>query len=253
MGHDVVVIGSSTGGLAPLRDIVAGLPAVLDVANSIVQHVGDLPTQLPTILNAESPLPVSFASDGERFFKGPSLCRASGPTHAAPQRPRSAAPQSAGEHESSRDRPAVPQRRLLFRSTRNWHRPFGITQRRQRRPSRGKAGWRHCRGSKSRRGHRLCDARKRLERGAGLTLRRTSVSKPRSRHRRWSEWLSKTSWASARCSPVPNALAYSGTWRTGLWTGIPRPRPSLASTIIRSGVSRKAAATASVKAIAQTL
>lgn len=38
LGYDIIVVGTSWGGLAALRTIVAGLPATFDVPIAIVQH-----------------------------------------------------------------------------------------------------------------------------------------------------------------------------------------------------------------------
>lgn len=59
---DIIVIGSSAGGLAALRRIVSGLAENLPAAVFIVQHVApDGPCLLPEILGRDSTLPVAAA------------------------------------------------------------------------------------------------------------------------------------------------------------------------------------------------
>jgi len=75
--HDIVAIGASAGGLAALKRLVAGLPAGLDAAVLVVQHMkSDLQSDLPAILERWGPLPAGFAEDG-----GPA---APGRIHVAP-------------------------------------------------------------------------------------------------------------------------------------------------------------------------
>ncbi|MGE5468602.1 MAG: chemotaxis protein CheB [Ignavibacteria bacterium] len=70
-GHDILVIGTSAGGLKALTAIVGGLPAGLDAAIFIVQHLpADYLTLLPQILSDTGSLPAALAKDGEPVQKG---------------------------------------------------------------------------------------------------------------------------------------------------------------------------------------
>jgi two-component system chemotaxis response regulator CheB len=69
--HDIVAIGASAGGLSALRRIVAGLPADLDAAVLVVQHMAsDHRSELPGILGRAGPLPADFAADGGPATRG---------------------------------------------------------------------------------------------------------------------------------------------------------------------------------------
>ena len=70
-GHDIIVIGTSAGGLKALGAIVGALPADIDAVLFIVQHLAaDSPSILPKILADVSALPASHPSDGELIQKG---------------------------------------------------------------------------------------------------------------------------------------------------------------------------------------
>jgi two-component system, chemotaxis family, protein-glutamate methylesterase/glutaminase len=70
-GHDIIVIGTSAGGLKALSIIISNLPADLDAVVFIVQHVAaDKPSLLPQILAGISQFPVSHPQDGEEIHKG---------------------------------------------------------------------------------------------------------------------------------------------------------------------------------------
>src|SRR4028118_2051486 len=70
-GHDIIVIGSSAGGLKALGAIVGTLPTDIDAAIFIVQHLpADKPSILPKILADVSSLPASHPSDKEKIQKG---------------------------------------------------------------------------------------------------------------------------------------------------------------------------------------
>ena len=70
-GHDIIVIGTSAGGLRALGAIVGALPADIDAVLFIVQHLAaDRPSILPKILADMSDLPTSHPSDGELIQKG---------------------------------------------------------------------------------------------------------------------------------------------------------------------------------------
>jgi two-component system chemotaxis response regulator CheB len=61
---DVVVIGSSTGGLHAMRTVLAGLPPALPAPVVLVQHrQPGQPDVLSTLLARRSPLPVEEACD----------------------------------------------------------------------------------------------------------------------------------------------------------------------------------------------
>ena len=70
-GHDVVVVGTSLGGLEVLRALVGGLPADLAAAVLVVQHTSAAsPGTLGEILDAHGPLPARLAEDGEPVEPG---------------------------------------------------------------------------------------------------------------------------------------------------------------------------------------
>lgn len=65
-GHDIIVIGTSAGGLKALGMVLGALPPNLDAALFIVQHLAaDKPSLLPQILADVGALPVTHPSDGE--------------------------------------------------------------------------------------------------------------------------------------------------------------------------------------------
>ncbi len=67
--REIVAIGVSAGGLQPLQQIVADLPADLSAAVLIVQHIGNY-SLLPQILGRVSRLPTSFGRSGEPLRDG---------------------------------------------------------------------------------------------------------------------------------------------------------------------------------------
>ena len=70
-GHDIIVIGASSGGVEVLTTIVSRLPADLPAAIFIVLHVRpDAPSLLPAILNRVGALPAAHAVDGEAIRTG---------------------------------------------------------------------------------------------------------------------------------------------------------------------------------------
>jgi len=70
-GHDIIVIGTSAGGLKALGKIVGALPADIDAVLLIVQHLAaDKPSILPQILTDIGSLPASHPSDGEPIQTG---------------------------------------------------------------------------------------------------------------------------------------------------------------------------------------
>ena len=70
-GHDIVVVGASTGGLDALAALVGGLPADLPAAVFVVQHVAaSSPGVLGEVLDKRGPLPARLARDGEPVEPG---------------------------------------------------------------------------------------------------------------------------------------------------------------------------------------
>lgn len=71
VGHDIIVIGSSAGGIKALGAIVGKLPPDIKAAVFIVQHLGpNSPKILPRILRDVGSLPTCHPADGEEFQKG---------------------------------------------------------------------------------------------------------------------------------------------------------------------------------------
>ena len=65
--RDIVVIGSSLGGVEALMRLLAGLPANLDAAIFIVQHSSPRQSHLDRVLARRAKLTVRHAHDGEIF------------------------------------------------------------------------------------------------------------------------------------------------------------------------------------------
>jgi len=71
IGHDLIVIGASAGGVEALTLLVKQLPSDLNAAVIIVLHVPSNGTSvLPHILNRAGNLPASHAHDGEVIIPG---------------------------------------------------------------------------------------------------------------------------------------------------------------------------------------
>ena len=69
--RDVICIGASAGGLAPLTEILSRLPETLPAAVFVVLHMSpDNPSQLPQILDRAGRLKASAAVDGEEIQPG---------------------------------------------------------------------------------------------------------------------------------------------------------------------------------------
>ncbi|WP_322745225.1 chemotaxis protein CheB [Nostoc sp. LEGE 12447] len=69
--HNIIVIGTSAGGVEALTYLVKNLPPDLNAAVIIVLHVSSHGTSvLPKILSRASNLPVSHAQDGEAIVHG---------------------------------------------------------------------------------------------------------------------------------------------------------------------------------------
>jgi two-component system, chemotaxis family, protein-glutamate methylesterase/glutaminase len=65
-----VVIGASSGGVAALLELAAGLPPDFPAIVGVVLHVGALPSILPQLLGARSALPAAHAQDGDALRPG---------------------------------------------------------------------------------------------------------------------------------------------------------------------------------------
>ena len=69
--HDIIVAGSSIGGIEALSLLMRGLPADLPAAIFVAQHVApQSPSHLPGILSRRGPLPASHPRDGEAIQRG---------------------------------------------------------------------------------------------------------------------------------------------------------------------------------------
>lgn len=70
-GHDIIVIGSSAGGLKALTAVIGNLPPAFDASVFVVQHISpEHRSLLPEILADTSALPAIHPRDGERIAKG---------------------------------------------------------------------------------------------------------------------------------------------------------------------------------------
>lgn len=70
-GHDIIVIGASAGGLKALSAVLRELPADLDAAVFVVQHLAaDKKSFLTQLLADVCDLPVSSPADDEIFLRG---------------------------------------------------------------------------------------------------------------------------------------------------------------------------------------
>jgi two-component system, chemotaxis family, protein-glutamate methylesterase/glutaminase len=71
IGHDIVAIGTSAGGVAALNKLVGGLPADLPAAVFIVMHLPEeAPSMLPRILNRAGRLEAAHPEDGDPVERG---------------------------------------------------------------------------------------------------------------------------------------------------------------------------------------
>ena len=70
-GHDIIVIGASSGGVDALSRVIRHLPAELPAAVFVVLHLAaDRTSALPAILSRQGRLPVVQAADGEPIVPG---------------------------------------------------------------------------------------------------------------------------------------------------------------------------------------
>lgn len=68
---DIVVVGTSAGGVQALQQLVRGLPPDLQASVFVVLHLpASAPSRLAEILQRQTRIPVSQAQDGERFRRG---------------------------------------------------------------------------------------------------------------------------------------------------------------------------------------
>lgn len=78
-GRDVVVVGTSAGGVQALQTLLSALPADLPAAVFIVLHVPEgVESRLPTVLARVSALPVDSAREGDEVRHGRVLVAPSG-------------------------------------------------------------------------------------------------------------------------------------------------------------------------------
>src|SRR6266536_5252696 len=69
--RDVIVVGTSAGGVEALRHLAGALPEDLPAAVLAVIHVPpESPGMLPSILNRAGRLPAAHATDGEELRTG---------------------------------------------------------------------------------------------------------------------------------------------------------------------------------------
>ena len=74
--RDIVVIGTSPGGVAALLELAKALPADFPAPTFVVMHVpADSPSMLPQLLNPVSVLKARHPQDGEVVEAGPCPCR----------------------------------------------------------------------------------------------------------------------------------------------------------------------------------
>jgi two-component system chemotaxis response regulator CheB len=69
--RDIIVVGSSAGGVDALTRLAAGLPADLPAAVFVAQHLSpDSRSVLPQLLGRAGPLPAETPTDGQTFRRG---------------------------------------------------------------------------------------------------------------------------------------------------------------------------------------
>lgn len=71
IGHNIVAIGASAGGVAALNRLVGGLPADVPAAVFVVVHLpAEAPSMLPRILDRAGPLEAVWPEDGDSVENG---------------------------------------------------------------------------------------------------------------------------------------------------------------------------------------
>lgn len=71
LGHDIIVMGASSGGVDALPKLIASLPADLPASVFIVLHVAPQgPDYMPQIIRKTASMTVAHGVDGERIRKG---------------------------------------------------------------------------------------------------------------------------------------------------------------------------------------
>jgi two-component system chemotaxis response regulator CheB len=79
--HDIIVMGSSAGGVTALRELVGSFPKDMPASIFIVQHVAaDSESFLPDILTSAGALPAFHPKD-EKIQTGRILRRPARPSH----------------------------------------------------------------------------------------------------------------------------------------------------------------------------
>ena len=71
--HNIIVVGTSAGGVQALCELTKHLPEGLDAAVFVVMHIGT-ETMLPHILSTCGNLPAVIAKDGRRYERGCIYC-----------------------------------------------------------------------------------------------------------------------------------------------------------------------------------
>jgi two-component system chemotaxis response regulator CheB len=70
-GHDIIVIGASSGGIEALTEVAARLPEDIPAALFVVVHVAPRSVSvLPEILNRAGPITAAHARDNEEIKSG---------------------------------------------------------------------------------------------------------------------------------------------------------------------------------------
>jgi two-component system, chemotaxis family, protein-glutamate methylesterase/glutaminase len=59
----IITLGGSAGSIGPMREVLAQLPKDIHAAIFVVLHIGARPSQLPSIIQLRSALPVMHAED----------------------------------------------------------------------------------------------------------------------------------------------------------------------------------------------
>src|SRR5262245_37506476 len=67
MGHDIITVGASAGGVDALRKLVGMLPRDLPASLFVAMHIGSGPSYLPQILQKVSRLAVRNPEDQEKI------------------------------------------------------------------------------------------------------------------------------------------------------------------------------------------